>query len=368
MLVVFLDRPSDDFTSCFNVDSYGEVPLFDKNLFSCMKSSVYPLIEDEYIVFSDNKKAYKCEDNVLCDINELYNYIVESRHNSISFFSLDTIIDIDCVKILSSDFEDKNVRFCDKNGMAFGLQISKNLIKSDFDLFEKIVHRNFGCFEKFLPFESISIGEKLSNIKVYKRLVDQMMNFDYRENLPETAQGIYSSGRIPSGEYTIIPPVYFGKDIQIESGAVIGPGTVIYDSSLVSRNSIVENSVLLGNCYISKDCFLENCICCSNVSVRRASSILSGAIIGTNAMLSEKSNIEKDNCIFEITVDNKGFKRIIKKYSEAYEIKKDDLFYEINDGSFNIKCEKIQGDSLRILLRTASFETAEEIISDIRSE
>ncbi len=364
MLVVFVDRSSDNFTDFFGADSYGEVMLFDKDLFSYMKSSVYSLIDNDYVIFSSNKSYYDESEYVFSSVEELFGFLEKTQQNQIAFFYLDTFIKLDFDKI-PSDLTSENYYLCDMNGNFFGFLVNKNARAFFLDDCKKIILKKHDELLNLSCLQCVLIGKTLSNIKEYKALCKFILRSELCNDLPEIAQGIFSSGKIPSGDFVIIPPVYFGKDIQIESGSVIGPNSVIYDSSLISHNSIIDNSVLLSNCYISKDCFLENCICCSNVSVRRASSVLSGAVIGANAMLSEKSNVEKDACMFEFIVDGDDLSRILNKSNSTTKTDIDENVFEINDALFNIKCEKTNGKNLKILLKTVSYEVAEEIISHI---
>jgi NDP-sugar pyrophosphorylase family protein len=57
--------------------------------------------------------------------------------------------------------------------------------------------------------------------------------------------------------------------VQIESGSVIGPDTIIYNNSLISENTKIMNSVLFENVYVSSNCFVDGSVCCDNASIKR---------------------------------------------------------------------------------------------------
>ena len=366
MLVVFVDFPPDDFTACFGASSYAEIMLFDKTLFTCMRSAVYPLIDTEYVIFSSDLMYDSSGAVVIKSVNELMDFIENSEQKTVVFFYLNTFISIDFNAINPSKIQSDNYIFSDENGCGFGCLLDRNIVINLLKNHQK-QDLNFLLEADFLDkIQCIKYGQKLNNIKDYKRLCEYILTKDLSENLPEIAQGIYSSERIPSGDYTIIPPVYFGSDVQIEKGAVIGPCSVIYDGTLVSRNSIVDNSILLPDCFISKDCFLENCICCSNVSVRRASSIYSGAVIGADCIIAESSSVEKESCWVELSVEDNALNKAFSGSDVLCNIDTEQGIIEYSDNYFNMICKKSGGHNMKILLKAVSFEVAEEIISDLR--
>lgn len=365
MLVVFVDIPPDNFTECFGASSYGEIMLFNKTIFEYIRSSVYSFIDDCYVIFSSNKEFYG-ETEALCHSREaLIEQIEKTNENNVVFFFLDSYFEMDNDAIFETEITSEGVLLCDYDGISYGVVLDKNyilnILKNDVNFNLKLLLEFGGLCKNYC----ISYAQKFSNIKDYKRFCNFAFSSDFNEKLPEIAQGIYSIEGMPSGEYTVIPPVYLGRNVQVERGAVIGPATIIYDDSLVSQNSVVDNSILLSNCYISKDCFLENCICCSNVSVRRSSTLYSGAIIGADSILSEKSNVERDSCWMELSVRNNALNRVIRRSDGIVKNDSGDGIIEITDERFNIICERSGVNSMKILLKASSFEIAQEIISEI---
>ncbi|MBM3236581.1 hypothetical protein FJZ31_09815 [Candidatus Poribacteria bacterium] len=70
-----------------------------------------------------------------------------------------------------------------------------------------------------------------------------------------------------SDRFHIIPPVYIGADVSIESNAVIGPYVTLEHAAVVGENTRVKNSVLLSRANIGKNCFIANSILGENSCV-----------------------------------------------------------------------------------------------------
>lgn len=137
----------------------------------------------------------------------------------------------------------------------------------------------------------------LNSVKAYKALLNDIMNGRVFYKPPFVAEGVFTDTVIPEGDFSIIPPVYIGTNVQIESGSTIGPDTVIYSNTLVSKNSFVKNSILFENVYISSGCFIDGSVCCNNASIKRNTAIFSGSVIGADTLIGEDMTIENDSVI-----------------------------------------------------------------------
>lgn len=366
MLVVFVDKQSDYFTQCFGVDSYAEIPLFHKNLYCYMKSNVYMLLNNDYVVLSQNKSTIFGDDIVFKSIEELVDFIGIRGYKRIAFFFLNSFFTLRFDSFSSIKNAENDSVFCNENLEIFGAILNNFNAVKFLKKSTKIIPSFLKNRKEYSILKVVETGVILSNIKDYKLLNKLILSTDLCDDLPEIAQGIYSVGDIPRGDYTIIPPVYFGDNIQIESGAVIGPFSSVYDDSLIARNSVIDKSVLLNNCYISKDCLLEDCICCNNVSVRRASSIFSGSVIGADYMLSEESIIEGGAYLAEFLLENYfDLSRLVSPTENFEKYENDDGFIVLSNKKINIKYHKNFHKNPKVAIKASSFEAAEEILSDL---
>ncbi len=174
----------------------------------------------------------------------------------------------------------------------------------------------------------------LDSVKDYKVLLSDIMNGRAFYRPPFVAEGVYTDTVIPEGDYSIIPPVYIGSDVQIEGGSTIGPNTAVYSNTLVSKNSFVKNSILFENVYISSGCFIDGTVCCNNASIKRNTAVFSGSVIGADTLIGEDMTIENDSVI------NRDLKydRFIRS-----------PFDDKNSFSFNSKFQGLSPDKVALL-------------------
>ena len=187
----------------------------------------------------------------------------------------------------------------DEDGFVFLLSGSVGQLKS---LYNKNIKLSdiFKHSEKyFCNHYDVNCGyvKRLDGIKSYRGLLFDILNGKTNYKPPLVAEGVFTEGNVPEGDYSIIPPVYFDEPVQIESGSVIGPNTVIYKNSLVSENTSIKNSVLFENVFISSGCFIDGTVCCDNASIKRNSAVFSGSVIGADALIGEDMTLENGSII-----------------------------------------------------------------------
>lgn len=142
---------------------------------------------------------------------------------------------------------------------------------------------------------------KVDNFRNYKKLLYMILSLKTNIILPEIAEGIYSEGEIPKGDYIIIPPVYFGDNVQVETGSVIGPYTIVESDSLISKNTYIKKSFISNSGFVSNGCFLDGVFCGENVSIRKDSAVFPDSILGNNVVLSEETILENGSLIRPFT-------------------------------------------------------------------
>jgi len=70
-----------------------------------------------------------------------------------------------------------------------------------------------------------------------------------------------------SSTFQIIPPVFIGKNVNLESNVVIGPHVTLEHDSMVGEGTTIIDSVLLPRTKIGKNCFIVNSILGENSHV-----------------------------------------------------------------------------------------------------
>ena len=110
-------------------------------------------------------------------------------------------------------------------------------------------------------------------------------------SLPQVQKDVYSPAEIPSGSYTIIPPVWFGEGVSVGKDAVIGPYTVIGDGCTVQGCASVRKSVLQNKVFCGEGALVSDSILCEGVSVKKDCRIFEQAVIGANTVIGAGSTV-----------------------------------------------------------------------------
>ena len=97
----------------------------------------------------------------------------------------------------------------------------------------------------------------------------------------EITPGVWSSSPVPDSAL-LVPPCWIGRDVSVESGALVGPHTVLGAGSTVGRHAMVQNSALLG-ASAAEHAALYGAILCPGARAGRSSVLNQGAVLGERA-------------------------------------------------------------------------------------
>lgn len=153
------------------------------------------------------------------------------------------------------------------------------------DLFPRLLSGNF----KFQAFICDDYWCEIETQENFKKVQFDIIGGKTNKKPPFIAENIFTESSIPTGNFVIVPPVYFGKNVQIESGAVIGPYAVIGEGSLVSKGSKIRESILLKNVYVSSGCSVNGAILADGVSVKKGASVFENCVLGEDVIIGEES-------------------------------------------------------------------------------
>ena len=151
------------------------------------------------------------------------------------------------------------------------------------DLFQKLLSENF----KIQAFLSDDYWCEIETTENFKKVQFDIIGGKTNKKPPFIAENVFTESSVPTGNFVIVPPVYFGKNVQVESGAVIGPFAVIGEGSLVSKGSKIRESILLKNVYVSSGCSVTGAILCDGVSVKKGASVFENAVLGQDVIIGE---------------------------------------------------------------------------------
>lgn len=94
-----------------------------------------------------------------------------------------------------------------------------------------------------------------------------------------------------NSDFSLTPPVYIGKAVVIEDGAVIEAGSVLDDGCYVAKNARITASVLLQKSYTARRARLTGALLCAGATVKSAAMLFEGSAVGAGAVVGEKSVI-----------------------------------------------------------------------------
>lgn len=103
--------------------------------------------------------------------------------------------------------------------------------------------------------------------------------------LDRPADGVFLADGLPSGNYSIVPPCFIGKNVKISDGAVIGPYTVIDDGCTIGKDSLIEGTLVFPESRVFDRCSIINSIICTSSSVRSGSRLSQGSVIGEHSVI-----------------------------------------------------------------------------------
>jgi mannose-1-phosphate guanylyltransferase/phosphomannomutase len=157
-------------------------------------------------------------------------------------------------------------------------------------------------------------------------------------------EGIQTKSTMPTGNFTIKPPVYIGESVKIGSSAIIGPYAVIDDGSSVGFGSTIKNSVILQDAYIGDRCELRGALVCTGASLKKGAAMFEGSVAGAGAVLGKDASVSPNVRIWPGKKVEDGARAAVNlKYGMAYKGLFDDdgISGEINVELTPEACAKI---------------------------
>ncbi|MEM1638861.1 MAG: NDP-sugar synthase [Desulfurococcaceae archaeon] len=129
----------------------------------------------------------------------------------------------------------------------------------------------------------------IGRVEVYKEAMWDLISGKIEGWSPrgkQVSRGIYLSAESKINGI-LHPPVYVGKNVVIENGAIVGPYVVLEDNTIVEKNSKISYSIAWRNTHIGENTIIHNSVIMNNATIKNTVKVIS-SIIGTGC------NIEKD--------------------------------------------------------------------------
>lgn len=137
----------------------------------------------------------------------------------------------------------------------------------------------------------------INDINDIRKASADLMSHRVNADTPESRNGIFSVSGIPEGDYNIVPPVFFGKNVRIGVNSTVGPFTVlednvhIGDSSRIKRSVVMKNSQICGNCDVIGSVVGEKCVFKRNTICLEGSCISDGCVIDSGSTVSNNISV-----------------------------------------------------------------------------
>ena len=318
MLGLIIEVIPEKLCTYLGVDCCSDLPLPTDDFLGFQLREMKSIGVTDFVFCGKQKEKYINEMCFEQDLNVLkkllknpdFNHVIVTTSNM--FFQFSDNINATIINDLSS------ASFIDENGEISAVLIDKKILEacieksvSNKKLWEVILS------EQYVKLKNTQVAFQIENVKDYKHLLALFLDSKLNVILPTVAEGIYSFGNIPKGDFIIIPPVFFGENVQIEGDCVIGPHTMIFDNCLVSEKTYVKKSVLFKDTFISRCCFIDDSVCGEGVCVRRDSALFGGCVLGKGVTVAESTFVENNSNI--------------RPFTNVSEYKNKVINYKIND-------------------------------------
>ncbi len=162
--------------------------------------------------------------------------------------------------------------------------------KYDFaaDLFPLMLERNMPIY----CYHSGDYWCDAGNIEAYLKCQHDALDGKIIPPINATASGVYAKDGLPKGDYSIVPPVYIGSDVEIFDGAVIGPYAVIDDGCSIGAGSKIRHATVLENCCIGENSAITGSLICSGVALKKRVSMFENSVAGSGCVIGDDSCVK----------------------------------------------------------------------------
>ena len=147
---------------------------------------------------------------------------------------------------------------------------------------------------RFYGYQTEKYWNAISEVSDIRKTVKDLLLHKAEINLPSSKNGIFHSGKIPSGDYIVIPPVYFGNNVKIGFNCTVGPYSVIEDNVKIEDGVRIKKSIVHKNAQICTNCDITGAIIGRNCILKRNSAYLEGCCIGDGCIIESSSTIHNN--------------------------------------------------------------------------
>lgn len=158
------------------------------------------------------------------------------------------------------------------------------------DLFPLMLQKNMPIF----CYHTDNYWCDVGNIGAYLRCQRDAFDGRIKPPVSSVASGIYSKNGLPKGDYSIVPPVYIGENVEIADGAVIGPYAVIDDNCCIGQNAKIRHSAVLENCWLAAGASVTGALVCSGAALKCRAAMFENSVAGSGSVIGEDAQVKPE--------------------------------------------------------------------------
>ena len=141
-------------------------------------------------------------------------------------------------------------------------------------------------------FVSDAYWNPIGDFSAYRALQARVLEGKTSVALPKLAAGIFAREDLPKGEYTLLPPVYIGRHVQIGKGAVLGPYTVIEDGVSIEEGAHLRQSVVHSHAQVAAHAKVYGAILCAYSFVDVGARLCEHTVLGAHSVVGAYAKLE----------------------------------------------------------------------------
>ncbi len=170
------------------------------------------------------------------------------------------------------------------------LNLIPNGKKYDFaaDLFPMMLERDMPIFCYHTDEYWCDVG----NIEYYLKCQRDVFDNKIKSHSVPIAEKIFVKKELPKGDYSVVPPIYIGSNVEIGDGAVIGPYAVVDDNCYIGENAKVRYSTVLENCWLASDSAVTGALVCSGAALKKGAAMFENSVAGSGSVIGENASIK----------------------------------------------------------------------------
>lgn len=149
--------------------------------------------------------------------------------------------------------------------------------------------------ERDMPIYCYHAGDywcDVGSIEAYLKCQRDVLDGKIKAPVSPTASGILVKDNLPNGDYSIVPPVYIGSEVEIGDGAVIGPYAVVDDKCCIGSNARLRYCTVLENSWLAADSAVTGSLICSGAALKNGAAMFENSVAGAGSVIGEGASIK----------------------------------------------------------------------------